>query len=279
MDEKKNDLYIKLSRASFGGIIKGELYVRQGNVYKKPPSTLLDDRKGIVRMHLDDKELVYYDVSRINRGLSKEYHDVRYFKNFLITKSAIKDFLKDQGSYKKDISLSSELAIIVSSQEDMSNFYEYCSGHPKHYKTIKESDEYFDKAIKNILQILFERGTRLYLNSKVTSSNSNTKGATSAREKDYHIQDFYNSEKIYIPGENSYGHYKTLKEKYKKSFIEASIDPNAHSIAILDIYLSKSSPTASSDCKTVKQKILNTSAKILNTISKNISFKLRRFTT
>ena len=230
-------------------------------------------------MHLDDKELVYYDVSRINRGLSKEYHDVRYFKNFLITKSAIKDFLKDQGSYKKDISLSSELAIIVSSQEDMSNFYEYCSGHPKHYKTIKESDEYFDKAIKNILQILFERGTRLYLNSKVTSSNSNTKGATSAREKDYHIQDFYNSEKIYIPGENSYGHYETLKEKYKKSFTDASIDPNAHSIAILDIYLSKSSPTASSDCKTVKQKILNTSAKILNTISKNISFKLRRFTT
>lgn len=279
--EDKNHLYIRLSRASFGGIIKGELYVRQDNVYKKPPPTLLDDRKGIVRMHRDDKELVYYDASKINRGLSKEYHDVRYFKNFLITKGAIKDFLKDQGSYKKDISLSSELAIIVSSQENMSDFYEYCSGHPKHYKTIKDNAQYVEKAINNILQILFERGTRLYINSKTISSNSNTRVAGAAREKDYHIQDFYKTEEIYIPSANRNGgvDYETLRTKYNKQFRDASIDENAHSIAILDIYLSKSSPTASPDCKTVKQKILNSSAKILNTIGKNISFKLRRFTT
>lgn len=279
--DDSNKLYIRLSRASFGGIIKGELFVRQDNIYKKPPSTLLDDRTGIVRMHRDDKQLVYYDASKIHRGLSKEYHDVRYFKNFLITKGAIKDYLKEQGSYKKDIALSLELAIIVSSQENMSDFYEYCSGHPKHIKTIKDNVQYVEKAINNILQILFERGTRLYINSKATSSNSNTTGAGGAREKDYHIQDFYKTEELYIPSANRNGgsDYETLRTKYNKQFRDASIDENAHSIAILDIYLSKSSPTASSDCKTVKQKILNSSAKILNTISKNISFKLRRFTT
>lgn len=282
--EDDNHLYIKLTQASFGGIIRGELYVRRGNIYKKTtPSQHLRDTKGIVRMFESDKKLVYYDASKINRELSKDYHDVRYFKNFLITKSAIKDFLKEQGSYKTDIVLSAELAKIASSQESMSEFYEYCSGHPKHYTTIKQNTntKYGVRAIDNILQLLFERGTRLYLNSKASSSNSNSTRATTLAQKEYHIQDFSKLEEIYIPSSNSSndGIFETLKTKYNNNFDTVTDVQKTHSIAVLDIYLSRKSTSAYSDCKTVKQNILNSSAKILRTIGKNISFKLRRFTT
>lgn len=285
-NEERDNLYIKLTHASFGGIIRGELYERQANIYTKPRS--LSDTKGIVRRKFDsDKNLIYYDASKINRKLSIEDHDVRYFKNFLITESAVEDFIKEQGSYKTDTVLSVEFAKITSSKESMSDFYEYCSGHPKHYKTIKQNikNSLQVQAIDNILHILFGRGTRLYINSKATSSNSNSTKSKTLIQEEYHIQDFSKLEEIYIPSLNSSSSgsgsdkFNTLKEKYKQSFDKASDVSDTHSVAVLDIYLSRLPPSTSSDCKTLKQKILNSSAKILRTIGKNISFKLRRFTT
>ena len=287
-NEERDNLYIKLTHASFGGIIRGELYEKRANIYTKPRS--LSDTKGIVRKFDSDQSLVYYNASKINRKSSiEEDNDVRYFKNFLITKRALEDFIKEQGSYKTDTVLSVEMAKIASSQESMSDFYEYCSGHPKHYNTIKQSkkNDVQVQAIDNILQILFGRGTRLYLNSKATSSNSNSTKSKTPIWKEYHIQDFSKLEEIYIPSLNSSSSgsgsgsdkFNTLKEKYKQSFDKASDVSDTHSVAVLDIYLSKVPPSASSDCKTLKQKILNSSAKILRTIGKNISFKLRRFTT
>ena len=223
-NEERDNLYIKLTHASFGGIIRGELYERRANIYTKPRS--LSDTKGIVRRKFDsDKNLIYYDASKINRKLSIEDHDVRYFKNFLITESAVEDFIKEQGSYKTDTVLSVEFAKITSSKESMSDFYEYCSGHPKHYKTIKQNikNSLQVQAIDNILHILFGRGTRLYINSKATSSNSNSTKTKTLIQEEYHIQDFSKLEEIYIPSLNSSSSgsgsdkFNTLKEKYKQT--------------------------------------------------------------
>ena len=277
-----SNLYLKVKRLSITGIIQGELYMKnQNNIYQK--SNLLDEYdkqwKGIVRLK-SSENLVYYNASKLNRRRGDKDNDVKYFPNFLITRTSLKDFLKDQGVYTKEQSLSNELAGIIYNQERINDFYNFCSSHSKHSKNIQDNIS-VTRVIDNILKILFYKDSPFYKNSKADTDDK--LNVTTTGYNEYYIKDFSKKEELYIKSEESYKeNIDSLKIKYPGTFpkLLAGIDKthNAYSIAILDIYLTKEPINQDRHCKTLKKKILNDSFKIINSIGKNISFKLRRYT-
>ena len=277
-----SNLYLKVKSLSITGIIQGELYMKnQNNIYQK--SNLLDEYdkqwKGIVRLK-SSENLVYYNASKLNRRRGDKDNDINYFPNFLITRTSLKDFLKEQGVYTKEQSLSNELAGIIYNQERINDFYNFCSSHSKHSKNIQDNIS-VTRVIDNILKILFYKNSPFYKNSKADTDDK--LNVTTTGYNEYYIKDFSKKEELYIKSEESYKeNINSLKIKYPGTFpkLLAGIDKthNAYSIAILDIYLTKEPINQDRHCKTLKKKILNDSFKIINSIGKNISFKLRRYT-
>ena len=128
---------------------------------------------------------------------------------------------------------------------------------------------------------MFYKDSPFYKNSKADTDDK--LNVTTTGYNEYYIKDFSKKEELYIKSEESYKeNIDSLKIKYPGTFpkLLAGIDKthNAYSIAILDIYLTKEPINQDRHCKTLKKKILNDSFKIINSIGKNISFKLRRYT-
>ena len=238
-------------------------------------------RSGYAEPYLDKTEgsFKFFNLRDIDASLlNKEI--IKYYSQILFDKKSLIEYLKSKQKYSDKTILSYEFLKINDSQE----LSEYCDFINKHFKSNINDPMKFDlnpfkikfndtKIIKNILDIVFDSNTPIYLRaSKQTKDEARTSTTDSYKVVEYNlIEDLkFKKEKSCKPVKDKpenkcYYEYEAEKEKEKgASFIAINVIVTKTNIK--DISQLK----AAAGCKTKKNKIIYDYKKLFKNVTTHV---------
>lgn len=240
----KIDLYIKLDSNSFMNVKKGSIYKKEGREYIKISS-------GVIKLSQDtpdkDKEV---ELLNLFRGGERGKKTIYYFKKFIIRFESFKAYLASKNINIEHDALRLKLVEALYSREKIDEYYTFCYSHPKFSGDIKK-DEDENRAIKHILDVIFEKGAPFYI---VKSSSSDDNSNAIARTGKYN--------KYKVLSYESDGNIENDVAKVTLKIGETKKGDNSEKLK---------------NCATRRKYVKNGLGGLAKKIGQNITFKLRRF--
>lgn len=242
----KIDLYIKLDSNSFMNVKKGSIYKKEGREYIKISS-------GVIKLSQDtpdkDKEV---ELLNLFRGGERGKKTIYYFKKFIIRFESFKAYLASKNINIEHDALRLKLVEALYSREKIDEYYTFCYSHPKFSGDIKkDKDEDENRAIKHILDVIFEKGAPFYI---VKSSSSDDNSNAIARTGKYN--------KYKVLSYESDGNIENDVAKVTLKIGETKKGDNSEKLK---------------NCATRRKYVKNGLGGLAKKIGQNITFKLRRF--
>ena len=191
---------------------------------------------GILKRHVNYHYFESFTMNRLDPKLP-ENSQIFFYDDLLITKDILIEFLKSRDQYNKDVNLPSSLLGILNNFAILDELFIYINDNYRKniYIGNRNDIEYYnfrEKCISNILEILFERGTKFYVSKMLASSASSGTGSMNTT---YTIDEVDNEhilvEKVKPEDVKSladpikfYGEFSKTKDELFNSFNKNSID-------------------------------------------------------